>query len=209
LKAASILAREATWAVRRLARAPVFTLVAVLTIAVAVSPSLIFRLVDRAVLPPLPFERAEELLAVWQRAPWGKVASSYPKLRHFQEHSRTCQLAIFNRVDLFAATAESTVRMQVETVTPNLFEVLQVRPLLGRVFREDENQTPLGHPVVILSEKVWRQRYGARPEVLSEKVVLNGVPFSVVGVMPADFGGVMAAQRRWAGIQVLTAGSRR
>jgi predicted permease len=201
MRMAAMLRRETGWAIRRLLRAPGFTLVAVLTVGLAVAPSLLFRLVDRAVLPPMPFEHSDELLAVWQRMPWGKLATSYPKLRHLQQHSRTSEVAIFKGRDLFTETADGRVQVHVEAVTPNFFDVLRARPLLGRVFREDENETPLAHPVVILSERVWRERYGARPEMLTEKIVLSGVPFTVVGVMPADFGGLAAAQWRWAGVQ--------
>ena len=201
LRTATMLTRETGWALRRLLRAPGFTLVAVLTVGLAVAPSLLFRLVDRAVLPPLPFEHSDELLAVWQRMPWGKLATSYPKLRHLQQHSRTSDVAIARGGDLFTMTSDGRVRVGIEAVTPNFFDVLRARPLLGRVFREDENQTPLAHPVVILSEKIWRERYGARPEVLTEKIVLSGVPFTVIGVMPKGFGGLAAAQWRWAGVQ--------
>ena len=196
----AMLGHETGWAVRRLLRAPGFTPVAVLTVGLAVAPSLLFRLVDRAILPPLPFEPSEELLAVWQRMPWGKLATSYPKLRHLQQHSRTSDVAIARGGDLSATTADGRVRVGIEAVTPNFFDVLGARPLLSRVFREEENEIPLAHPVVILGEKVWRQRFGARPDVLSEKIVLSGVPFTVVGVMPSDFGGLMSVQWRWAGI---------
>src|SRR5918994_43973 len=75
--------RETAWAARRLWRRPRFAAVAVLTVAVAVAPSLIFRLVGRAVLPPLPFDRSDELVVVRQRAQAGwRPATSYPKFRY-------------------------------------------------------------------------------------------------------------------------------
>jgi hypothetical protein len=73
------LARETVWAVRRLGRTPGFVGVAVLTLAVAIAPSLIFRLVDHAVLPPLPYPRSQDLVAIWQRFGFGRMATSYPK----------------------------------------------------------------------------------------------------------------------------------
>ena len=89
----SLLARETVWAARRLSRAPGFVAVAVLTLAVAIAPSLIFRLVDQAVLPPLPFARSQDLLSMWQRVSFGRMATSYPKLRFLREHSHTMDVS--------------------------------------------------------------------------------------------------------------------
>jgi len=189
MRTAVIFAREAAWAARRLARAPAFTAVAVLTVAVAVAPSLIFRLVDRAVLPPLPFDRSDELIDIRQ-APevgGGRRPVSYPWLSHLRAHSRVVDVAGETYVTLSLRTDAENVQVQTGAVTPNFFDVLRARPLIGRVFREDENQHPFGHPVIVLSERLWRRHCGARPTILDEKLILNGVAFSVVGVMPEEF----------------------
>lgn len=89
---ASLLVAETAAAARRLCKEPRFAAIGVLTVAVAIAPSLIFRLVDRAVLPPLPFERSEELVHIWQRIPY-RIATSYPKLRHLMDYSRTMDVA--------------------------------------------------------------------------------------------------------------------
>jgi len=184
-----IVAREAAWALRRLARTPAFTLVAILTVAIAVAPSLIFRLVDRAVLPPLPFERPEELLAIRQApdAYGGRRPISYSWLSHLKTNGQVADVAGETYGRLSLRTEAENVQVQVGAVTPNFFDVLRVRPLIGRVFREGENQHPFEYPVILLGERLWRQHCGARSGILGEKLVLSGVVFTVVGVMPEEF----------------------
>ncbi len=185
-RAAALLVRETTWAMRRLFQRPLATAVAVLTVTVALAPSLIFQLVSRAVLPPLPFERAEKLVSVWQHVPW-RMATSYPKLRYLAEHSRTMDVAAQTGLSLFLERKGPGLQLAGEAVTPGIFRVLGVDPLLGRVFRDDENSRVLDEPVVLLSERLWRERFRADASVLGTKVTLNGRAFSVVGVMPRSF----------------------
>ena len=183
----ALLAREAAWAFRRLLKTPAFAAVGILTLGLAVAPGLIFRLVDRALLPPLPYERSHELIAIWQRFSYGRLCTSYPKLRHLRERSRTMDVAAETGGVVFLEQRGETVRLSVDAVTTNFFAVLGARPALGRTFGEDENVEILGHPVVVLSGRLWRTRFGGRSDVVGENVVLNGRAFSVVGVMPEDF----------------------
>jgi len=180
-------ARETAWALRRLAKAPAFTAMGILTLGLAVAPGLIFRLVDRAVLPPLPYERSHELIAIWQRFSLGRLCTSYPKLRHLRERSRTMDVAAATGGVVFLERGGESVRLSIGAVTSNFFAVLGARPTLGRTFGEDDNVHILGHPVVVLSGRLWRTRFGGRSDIVGENVVLNGRAFSVVGVMPEDF----------------------
>jgi len=183
----SLLGREAAWAVRRLSRAPGFVAVATLTLAVAIAPSLIFRLVDQAVLPRLPYDRAEDLVAIGQKVSFGRMATSYPKFTYLREHSRTMDVSFSTGGVVFLERGGQSVRISEHAVTPNFFRVLGGRPALGRVFGEDENAQVLAHPVVVLSDRLWRTRFGGAPEAIGESVVLNGRTFTVLGVMPPDF----------------------
>jgi predicted permease len=196
----SLLAAETARAARRLAREPRLVAIGVATIAAAAAPSLIFRLVDRAVLPALPFERSQDLVRIWQRIPW-RMATSYPKLRYLVDHSRTMDVAATTGGELFLERSGASVRMAVESVTPSYFDVLQVRPLLGRTFHADENLRPFAHPVVILGEEAWRRHFDARPDVIGQTVRLSGATFTVVGVMPGglreSFSGWSRATDAW------------
>jgi predicted permease len=182
-----LLVRETAWALRRLASTPAFTVLGILTLGVAIAPSLIFLLVDRAVLPPLPYEAPHELVYIWQRTPSARLATSYPKLRHLRQHSRTMDVAAGTYGVVFLEQGGERVRLFVEAVTPNFLGVLRARPALGRVFGEDENAQTLAHPVVVLSGRLWRTRFGSRGDIVGKEIVLNGRIFSVVGVMPEDF----------------------
>jgi len=181
-----LFARESVWALHRLARRPLFVAVAALTLGAAIAPSLIFQQVDRAVLLPLPYERSEELVAVRQRAGWGQSATSYPKLRLLREESQTLDLAANTAGVLFLERGEASIRLWVNAVTPNFFSVLGARPLLGRTFRDDENERGFEHPVIVLSERIWRLHFGARPDVPGETIDLGGHEFTILGVMAGD-----------------------
>ena len=169
-----------------------------LTVAVALAPSLIFQLVGRAVLPRLPFERAEDLVMVRQPYMGVRVGTSYPKLRFLAEQSRTMDLAFSTLGNLLLeGRSGRQTRVLAAAVTPNFFSVLRTKPLLGRVFGDDENRHIMGEAVVVLSERLWRSRFGARTDVVGSEVTLSGLRFVVIGVMPRDF---RMAWLDWAGI---------
>jgi putative ABC transport system permease protein len=170
----------------------------VLTVAVSLAPSLIFELVGRAVLPPLPFERARDLVMVRQPYMGSRVGTSYPKLRYLAEQSRTMDVAFSTLGDLsLESRSGRPTRVLAAAVTPNFFSVLRTPPLLGRVFSEDENRHIMGETVVILSEHLWRSRFGARTDVVGTELTLSGLHFVVIGVMPREF---RMAWWDWAGI---------
>jgi putative ABC transport system permease protein len=197
-QAAGLLARETRWASRRLTRRPLAAAVAILTVAVALAPSLIFQLVARAVLPPLPFERAQDLVMIRQPYMGVRVGTSYPKLRFLAEQSRTMDMAFSTLGDLSLEGRSGRVtRVLTAAVTPNFFSVLGTRPLLGRTFRDDENRHIMGEAVVVLSERLWRSRFGGRMDVIGSDAVFSELRFVVIGVMPRDF---RMAWWDWAGL---------
>jgi hypothetical protein len=106
---------------------------------------------------------------------------------YLREKSRTTDYAAYTGGVFFLERGGDSIRLSASAVTPGFFSVLGARPLLGRVFREDENLHVLGHPLIVLSHAFWQSRLGGRPEVVGEQIRLNGRAFSVVGVMPADF----------------------
>jgi predicted permease len=181
-----LLAAESGRALRRLARTPLFVAVAVLTLGMALAPSLIFELVGRAVLPPLPYEDSEELVLIWQS---GEIrrATSYPKLRLLQDETRSMDVAPFRGGTAFLSHAGESVALQVCPVDPAFFRVLRVGPALGRTFLEEENVHPLKHPVAVISDELWRERFDGDEAVLGESLELNGTLLTVIGVMPPGF----------------------
>src|SRR3977135_276211 len=119
----ALLARETAWAFRRLLKAPAFTAMGVLTLGLPWGPGLIFLLVDRAALPPLPYERSHELIAIWQRFPHARLATSYPSLHHLRGRSRTMDVAASTSGVVFLERGGESVRLSVHAVTSNFFAV--------------------------------------------------------------------------------------
>lgn len=81
--------------------------------------------------------------------------------------------------------------LNTQIVPANFFDVLEVRPLVGRTFKVDEDQTPGGNPLLVISERLWRRRFHASSDVVGQVVDLNRHAFTIIGVVPADFAGSM------------------
>lgn len=118
---------------------------------------------------------------------------SYPNYKDFREQSRGFEsLAASQGIAVGLADEAGAETLAGEMVTANYFDVLGVRMALGRTFMAEEDATPGTHPVAILSQHAWRERFGADPGILHRKVVLNGQAFTVVGVAGEGFGGTGA-----------------
>ena len=185
--------REIGHAARRLRRAPAFTLTAVATLALGIGANAaMFTVVDHTLLRPLPFAEADRLLAVWGveagtglRRHW----TSYPDFLDFRrEATRSFEgLAAYRGLDVtMTAAGTEPARMDAAAASRELFPLLRVSPVLGRTFTADEDR-PGAAGAVMLSEALWRDRWGGRSDVLGQSVMLDGKPYVVVGVMPAAF----------------------
>ncbi len=176
---------------RRLLASPGFTLVTVLTLALGLGAnSAIFSVVNSVLLKPLPFRDAGRLVGVWNSAP----GVNMPKFEHseatyllFRQHNRSFEdIAILAEQSSNVTGEGEPVRIPSTATTASLFNVLGVEPELGRLFREDEER-PGAEPVVLVSERAWRRRFGGQPAILDKTLLVDGVSHRVVGVLPADF----------------------
>jgi putative ABC transport system permease protein len=180
------LAGDLRYAVRSLAKNPGFTAVAVLTLALGIGANgAVFSVLRALLLRPLPYSQPERLVMVWSR--W----SEFPKTWVSVEEARTWAGAgCFSGVALFDPAQTNLTgggepeRIGSALVSANAFEVLGVKPLLGRSFTAAEVGRHPAH-VVILSEALWRRRFGGAPSILGTSIEINGAPATVVGVMPA------------------------
>lgn len=191
------LLQDIRYALRGLRRSPGFTLVAILTLALGIGVnSAIFSVVNAILYRPLPVERPEELVDVYGHQATQSVheSVSYPNLADYARQSTTLA-GVIGYSNFFAnATIDRGSDMVIgEVVTDRYFEVLGVRPVLGRSFTAEENADGKGLPVAILSHRLWERRFGARRDVLGTQFRMNGQLFTVVGVAPKDFGGMMPA----------------
>ena len=180
--------QDLRYAVRSLIRTPAFTLTAVGTLALGMGPTLIIaNLVERVVVRPLPFAQPERLVAVWNAQPEKnrrEFPLSVPDYVDFRERQTAfAALAAHAGTSVaFVATGEPRQIAGVLT-TGDLFDVLQVRPLLGRAFTRNDSD-PGAPAVMVLGEPFWRTEFGGRRDVVGQVVRIDGVPTEIVGVLP-------------------------
>jgi putative ABC transport system permease protein len=180
---------------RSLLRTPSFTLVVLGTLALGIgATSAIFTVIDNVLLRPAPVPGLDELVVVWETdhsSGTTREPASFPDYLDFRARTRTlAQLAAFRGQDVDYVPADGDPeRLTAIAASPSFPAVLGIEPLLGRVFREDED-VPGAARVVLLGESFWRNRFGADPSVVGRTIRLNDEPHQVIGVLPAaaDFG---------------------
>jgi len=168
-----------------------FTAVAVCTLALGIGANTaVFSLVNAVLLRPLPYSEAERLMVIWERRFTSERPTNVVSPANFlrwQERSRA--------FSAMAAIADSRANLTGvgepedlpgQSVNPNLFPMLGVKAALGRTFVPDEGR-PGGADVILLSDSLWRRRFGADPGVIGRGITINGLPHTVVGVMPPGF----------------------
>src|SRR2546423_6280580 len=178
------------YAVRQLVKNPSFTIIAVFALALGSGANTaIFSVVNAVLLRPLPYPHSEELILLRERlaGPGGFESGSVSYLNYLDwraaQHSFVdLGLARAEDVNLSAAdTASPPERIRAARVTANYLSILQVPPRLGRDFVEKDDQ-PGAARVVLISERLWRNRFGALPLALGQRLNVDGVPREIVGV---------------------------
>jgi predicted permease len=184
--------RDAGYALRSLRRTPSFTVPAILTLALGVGANTAMYAVIRGVLlRPLPFASADRLVLVSYGPPPGPFLTTtgmrdahYIELR--ANASMFEQVATFSNQPVSLTGVGEPVRLNGATVTPGFFELLGVSPVRGRTFAGGDEQAGRS-AVVALGDAVWRSRFSADPGVVGSSIRLNGVPHTIVGILPAGF----------------------
>jgi macrolide transport system ATP-binding/permease protein len=195
--------QDIRFAVRMLCKSPGYTAVAVLALALGIGVNAaVLSAVNGFVLRPLPVEKPHELIAPhWggkaDAEVWGRF--SYPNYEDLRARNDSlaglCAWTGVSAAISAGSSGESRaagdeLRAEVgwgELVSSNYFEVMGVKPLLGRGFLPEEERAPNAHAVVVLGEVFWQRRFNADTAIVGETIYLNGAPFTVVGVMPESF----------------------
>jgi predicted permease len=185
------LRRQLSYAARLLRKAPGFTVTALLTLAVCFGANLtIFAVIDSVLLRPLPFPEPDRLMTIFNTYPKAGVERDGSSLTNYYERRghipAFTSLSIYRYGTEIIGEAGSTEREQTMRVSPDFFSTLGLGPVLGRTFTDEETTSETDH-VAILSERFWRQRYNADSNVLGRRIRVNGVPRTVIGVLPPDF----------------------
>jgi len=184
--------KDLRFGLRALARTPALTAAALVALALGIGANTaIFSVIDGVLLEPLPYPRPDRLVMLIDTNPeagWPRFSSSLPNAVDWREQSRSFEeMAAFTGSSLnLTAPGTSPERLSGAAVTAGLFDVLGVKPLLGRGFEEAENQ-PGAEKVVVLSHDLWARRFGSAGDVLGRRITLDGEPRTVVGVMPEGF----------------------
>jgi predicted permease len=183
---------------RMLRKSPLFTIVAVSCIALGSGAvATIFSAMNAMVLRPLPgAEDAKQLFRMERKEP-GKndgISASYPFYEYLRDRTRTLDgVVAWGKASLsLRGTGEPGTAVYGSYVSGNFFNVLGVRPRLGRFFLPEEDRTDMTHPVIVVSEGFWRSRLGADSGAVGRELWVNGHRFTLIGVAPAEFQGLDA-----------------
>src|SRR5688500_17611725 len=195
---------DVRYALRRLGRDPVFTVVASLTLAVGIgAATAIFSAVNPILFRALPYPGAERVVTISDRAPSGAPAE--PTYGTYEElASRARSFEALSATDLWRPSltgTEEPERLEGQRVTAAFFHTLGVQPVVGRSFDSAED-LPGGEKVAVLSDRLVKRRFGGESSVLGTTIALNGEPYRVVGIMPPGFVDIIAPSTDvWAPLQ--------
>jgi predicted permease len=186
------LVQDVRYGLRQLRRNPGFTAVAVLTLALGIGANtLIFSVVNAAVLHPLPFRDANKLVTLWVTSSnfgyTGPGSLTDPDYMEWRKQNRVFgDIAAFRGQPSNLTGVGEPLRLTGAAISPSLLRALGVNPVLGRPFAEEEAGADRNR-VALLSDKLWRSRFGSNPSAVGKAIKLDGDFFIVVGVMPAGF----------------------
>ncbi len=182
------LIQDVGYSLRRLRKGPGFAVVAVATLALGIGANAaIFSAVNAILLRPLPYAEPDRLVVVnhvWKGQP--AVVSPQNFLDFEQETKSFDALAVYDTDSATLTGRGEPVQLATGETSAAFFDVLRVTPAVGRAFRPGENE-PGQNRVVVLSQGLWRERFGSDPSVVGQDVVLDGMPHTIVGVAPAGF----------------------
>ena len=195
--------QDTRYAIRGLLRAPGFSVVAILVLAIGIGANTaMFSLVDAMLLRGLPYADADRLVVLIgtvQRTTAERRGNSFLDHRDWRRMSTQFDdIAAYWNSTLTLEGLDEPERVPVEFVSAPYFSLLKVAPVYGRTFREDEDAVPNRDYVVVLSDGLWRRRFGADPSIVNRTIQIGGRTYTVIGIMPPGFTGVSDAAQLWA-----------
>lgn len=186
---ASTLWQDIRYAVRMLVKNPGVTIIVIVTLALGIGANTaIFSVVNAVLIRPLPYPESERLVFLNEKSPvLDEMSISYPNFLDWREHNQTFEkMGVYNRASYNLTGAGEAERIITGQMSADLFSVLRVNPLHGRVYTNEEDN-PGGTPVVLLSYGLWQRRFGGQTSILNQAITLNGRSYTVIGVMPQSF----------------------
>jgi predicted permease len=181
--------QDLRYTLRMLAKSPGFAAVAILTLALGIGANTaIFSIVNGVLLNPLPFPHPQELTVLYEHTPNDETSSiSYPNFLDWQRTNSTfASMAAYRHEDFNVTASGEPERVRGGMVSAEFFPILGVKPLLGRVFSRDEDRQGAA-PVVLLAEGFWQRRFGSARDIIGKQIIMDGDPYTIIGVIPASF----------------------
>lgn len=186
----SWVASDIRYGLRGLAKAPAFTIVAGVTLGLGIGAnSAVFTVVNAVLLKGLPYRDADRLVHIFETEPRQQARQvSFPDFRDVRDQSVTlASVAGYAGDGVVLKTTEGSERLNSARVSANFFSTLGVKPALGRTFLPEEDQPLRPREAVLITDGLWRRRFGADPRVVGRPLILNGAPETVIGVLPRGF----------------------
>jgi putative ABC transport system permease protein len=179
--------QDIRYGLRQLRKSPGFTLAAITTLALGIgATTAIFSVVDSLLLRPLPYPNAPRIVRIWMTfAPRGmmEIPASEPEFLEYHQSRSFAHVAGFSVGTLTLTRSGNPLHLAASWGTSDFFSIIGTAPLMGRVFTNDEQLQ--GHaPVVVLSHRLWQNRFASSREIIGKSILLNGQSCTVVGVMP-------------------------
>jgi len=182
--------QDVKYALRSLRRGGALIAIAVLSLAIGIGANTtIFSAVDVFMLRPLPYPDSHDLYIVFttnSERGWSQVDFSVPDLVDLRERCQTMSIATGDNSSFNLSEGDRPERLGGGVVSTNFFDVLGVQPAIGRGFTAEEEVVGR-HRVAVISDGLWRRRFGGSPDILESAVLLDGEPHTIVGVMPPGF----------------------
>ena len=184
--------QDIRYGVRMLLKAPSFSIVATIALALGIGAnSAIFSVVNAVLLRPLPFTNSEQLMNIWETDStrgYKRGSASYPNFADWREQNHVFErVASYHTNDFILTGQGESTRLQGAVVNADLFPLLGVSPIVGRGFLPDEDKPGEGGRVVALSQQLFQKRFNSDPNVVGRSIVLDGKNYTIVGVMPQAF----------------------
>lgn len=202
---------DARYALRQLRKAPGFTLVSILTLALGIGATTsIFSIINGVILRPLPYGEPDRIVRVLEIVPqYGRFSVAPANFFDWRE-----QNTVFEHIAAYTPGSDTMIgidgpeRIPMASVSWDMFETLGVAPAMGRGFHPEED-APNQNAVVVLSHGMWQRRFGGDPSILGRSITVSGTPMTVIGVMPAGFFFPSRESEFWRPIGLASAGATR
>jgi predicted permease len=181
--------QDVQYGLRMLLKNPGFSAIAIVTLALGIGANTaLFSVVNGVLLNPLPYQEPERLVALYAKSKeFPRSSISYPNFLDWQRENRSfTALAAFRSDDLNLTGVGEPERLRAEMISATFFPILGVKPVFGRVFSEQEDQLG-GTPVIMISEWLWKRKFGGSLDVIEKSISLNAKLYNVVGVIPGSF----------------------